>query len=266
MYHMDTLDGTRRLQDASVDLIVADPPYNISVADWDEIDGYMDWMRELIAEWRRVLSPSGTLYVYCSQQYMADIEMALRPLFDIQNRIVWTYDNGQRQATERFSMGYDPLFRAVPRGAKSWAFNLDDVRDGHVWDGVRTKRQPNGHLTITRSHPNGRRPLDVWNFPRLTGSNRNGHPSPKPEALSEYIIKASSNPGDLVLVPFGGSGSECVAAARLGRDFVSFELDERYIALINERLDALANGQPTQTVKLRQDPTTVRLVQERLFV
>jgi len=239
---MDCLEGMVAIPDSSVNLVIADPPYNIDVAEWDTWDNaknYLEWCKKWISELSRIMKPDACGFIWCSQTFMADIEMIIREHFIIQNRIIWSYDNGQRMATKKLSMGYEPIF-CFSKG-KAFTFNLDDMRDGVIWEGTRTKKHKNGHITVTTPHPMGRRPLDVWNVPRKTGSAKNGHPSPKPEKLIERIIKGYSCENDLVFDPFMGSGTSAVMAKYTRRNFLGFEREPEYIELANIRLDAVYN-------------------------
>lgn len=247
IYQMDCADGLKLLpdgtNDSGVDLLVTDPPYNIKVAEWDSWKNpsdYIEWCESWIKEVHRVMKPNAVGFIFCAQDFMADIEILLRKYFNIQNRIIWSYDNGQRMATKKLSIGFEPCF-CISKG-KEFTFNLDELRDGVVWDGVRTKKQKNGHVTVTTPHPLGRRPLDVWNIPRLTGSAKNGHPSPKPQKLIDKIVKGYSNPNDVVLDCFMGSGTtaiSCETSDNGRRNWIGFETEPKYIELSNTRLDAL---------------------------
>lgn len=230
----DCIEGMKALADESVDAVVTDPPYNIDVAEWDNIPDYLNWFDRWLDQAWRLLKPNGTTWVFCSQQYAANIDLKLQARGRVLNRVIWSYDNGQRQATNQFSMGYEMAFWAA-KGSE-WTFNLDAMRDGVVWEGKRTKRHPNGHVTVTAPNPLGRRPLDVWNIPRLTGDNGNGHPSPKPLALIERCVLACTNPGDLVLDPFLGSGTTAEACKILGRRCIGFETNPDYLAIAQRRI------------------------------
>lgn len=227
------------IPDGTVDAVITDPPYNIDVADWDNIPRFLDWTKTWLTEAFQILKPGGACYLFTSQQWAAKIEGCVLGVgFIIRNRPVWVYDNGQRQATQGFSMAYEQLFYALKPGENP-TFNLDAVRDGVLWTGKRKKRHPNGTVTITEPHPLGRRPVDVWEVPRLTGAIAPGHPSPKPDRLMEIPLLASTNPGDLVVDPFAGTGTTLLVAERYGRDSIGFELNPAYCEIIRRRLAAV---------------------------
>ncbi|QSF43453.1 DNA-methyltransferase [Paenibacillus tianjinensis] len=242
IYQIDCIEGMKFIPEKSVKLVIADPPYNIDIAEWDTWDNaknYLEWCKKWVSEIARVMSDDACGFVWCSQTFMADIEMILREHFVIQNRIIWSYDNGQRMATKKLSMGYEPLF-CFSKG-KNFTFNLDEMRDGVIWEGKRTKKHKNGHVTVTTPHPLGRRPLDVWNVARLTGGAKNGHPSPKPEKLVDRLIRGYSNEEDIVLDPFMGSGTTAIMAKHNKRYFIGFEKEHKYIELANQRLESTYN-------------------------
>lgn len=232
----DVMDGLRQLPDESVHCVVTDPPYNVGAADWDVIPDYLAWCGAWLTEVDRVMVPGAALYMFCSQTWQADLEMLLRRRFAMQNRIVWTYENGQRMATSKFSMAYEPCLFATKSGAPH-RFSLDDVRDGVRWDGMRTKRHDNGHITVTTPHPNGRRPVDVWSVPRLTGGREIEHPTAKPEAVMAIPILASTGVRDVVLDPFCGSGTTLIAAMHLWRNSIGIELNSAYAAMAQRRVN-----------------------------
>lgn len=227
-------EGLPSIPDGTADAVITDPPYNIDVANWDNIPDFLNWFDGWLDEAWRLLKPTGTLWTFCSQQYAAHIDLKLQKRGKVLNRVVWCYDNGQRQAEKQLCMGYEMAFW-VAKGDE-WTFDLDATRDGVVWEGKRTKRHANGHVTVTEPHPLGRRPLDVWNVPRLTGDKGNGHPSPKPLRLIGRCVSACTKPGDLVVDPFLGSGTTAEACYRLGRRCIGMEREPKYIAIAKSRL------------------------------
>lgn len=247
LYEGDCLEVMCQLPDNSVDAVVTDPPYNIGIAHWDsfpDAKSFLGWFEEWTEEAFRLLKPTGTLTVFTAQQFVADIEILLRSKWRLINRCIWTYENGQRQATRRYSMGYVPfLFLAKSDG---YFFNLDAARDGVVWKGQRTKRQKNGTITVTTPHPLGRRPLDVFACPRMTGSARNGHPSPKPLELMRRIVRPLAPPGGIILDPFAGSGTTLLAAVQEGFLAIGIEREPEYCEIIRKRMATVQQPLPLE--------------------
>jgi site-specific DNA-methyltransferase (adenine-specific) len=229
VYLCDCLKFMKDLKDDSVDLIIADPPYNIGKDkgdNWDTIENYIELFEQWIIEWKRILKEDGLLYCYCSQLFQADIEMIFRKHMNIQNRIIWCYNNGQRQATKRLPFGYEPLFMI----SKSEDFNFKPIRDpNNIQQGVRTKKNPSGSITITQPNPDGVKFTDVWNVPKLSGgAKRTKHPTEKPLELGNRMLRSLSDL-KLVYMPFGGSGTEIVNCIENGINYIATEISEKYI-------------------------------------
>lgn len=217
------------------DLIFADPPYNIGY-DYDNYDDnrpraeYLDWSRRWMKACRRSLKPRGSLYVAIGDDYAADLRNIGRRLgLQLRNWIIWTYTFGQ-STTKKFCRSHTHILYFT-RHATRFTFN------------DRSLRFPSARHTTyqdKRACPSGRLPNDVWNeFPRVCGTFRERvgpHGCQMPEALLMRIILASSNPGDVVLDPFVGSGTTAAVAKRLGRRYVGIDVSKQYIDSARERL------------------------------
>lgn len=246
IYQRDCLEGMKLIPTESVDLIVADPPYNIEIngSDWDKVEGFADWAKLLVDEWLRVLKPDGNLFVYGGfpiKKYthegdIGDVYIDLRSRGVMRQPIVWYYKTGN--ASKYFYPSrYEMILWAVK--SEDYKFNLDEVRVKYDEDTLSKYKKDKrlNHDTLE----NGKIPDNVWVINRVNGSSKEkvGHPSQKPLEICERIIKGHSNEGDVVLIPFCGSGSECVASAVLKRNFISFETNPSYIEMANKRLDSL---------------------------
>lgn len=209
----------------TVDLAFADPPFNIGY-EYDQYDDrrtggeYLAWTEEWIAATRRVLKPTGSVYVAIGDRYAAEVKVRLDATgMTMRNWIIWHYGFGMYRA-DRFGACHTHVlyYTADPKRA---TFRADDVRE-------RSARQAAGDA---RANPKGKIPGDVWTVSRVCGTfrERTGHPCQMPESILERIISASSNPGDVVLDPFLGSGTTAAVATRLGRTAVGIELSERYL-------------------------------------
>lgn len=220
----------------SIDLIFADPPYNIgkkfsSFRDkWPSDMEYAEWAYTWLDECIRVLKPMGTLYVMTSTQAMPYFDVYLRDKISILTRIVWHYDSSGVQAKNFYGSMYEPILHCV-KNPKQYTFNADDILV-EAKTGSKRKlvdyRKPVPTLYNTKKVPG-----NAWYFPRVRYrmDEYEEHPSQKPEALLERIILASSNEGDLVLDPFAGTFSTAVVAKRLNRCSISIENQEEYLKI-----------------------------------
>lgn len=251
--HGDAIQGLKTVKSSSVDLIFADPPYNIG-KDFDGIHDkmdeseYFDWCWIWLKECERVLKPTGTFYLMNSTQNMPRIDLYCRERFEILSRIVWAYDSSGMQARKFYGSLYEPILHMV-KDAKSYTFNADEIL-------VEAKTGAKRGLIDYRKNPpqpynNKKVPGNVWNFARVRFKMEEyeNHPSQKPEALLERVIQASSNPGDLILDPFGGSFSTGAVAKRLGRRSISIESNEAYIKIGLRRIDIPSDYPPEELVK-----------------
>lgn len=220
--------------EGGVDLIFADPPFNIGVHYDNSQDGmgyeqYLEWSDRWIDAAVRVLKPSGSLYVAIRDKYAAEIRMIGRKkkLF-LRNWIIWYYTFGQNQR-RKFSRTHTHIFYWVAN-EREFTFNADDIR-------VPSARQE--VYADKRADPMGKVPDDVWKFSRVCGTfkERVGkHPCQMPESLLERIILTSSNKGDIVLDPFCGTGTTPAVAQRLERNYIGIDISPNYCELARRRL------------------------------
>jgi DNA modification methylase len=261
LHQGDCLDLLARVPDASVHLAFADPPFNIGY-DYDTYDDrrtadeYLSWSRRWMQEVQRVLRPDGTFWLAIGDEYAAELKvLATRELgFTCRSWVVWYYTFGVN-CRYKFSRSHAHLFHLV-KDPDALTFNLDEIRVPSARELVYGDKRanPRGRLPddtwILRPQdlPEGfAADEDTWYFPRVCGTfkERSGwHGCQMPEQLLGRIIRASSHPGDVVLDPFGGSGTTLAVAKKLGRRFLGCELSEAYAARIRERLAASAAGDP----------------------
>ena len=241
VFHGDALELLAEVAHASVDLIFADPPYNIGkrfgsfVDRWEDDDAYSRWCQDWLTLCIQKLKPNGTLYVMTSTRAMPPLDIFLGQKMTILSRIVWHYDSSGVQAKRYFGSLYEPILHAVNDPAR-YTFNADDVAVEARTGAVRRLvdyRKPTPTLYNSRKVPG-----NVWSIPRVRYrmDEYEDHPSQKPEALLERIIRASSNPGDLVLDPFAGTFTTCAVAKRLGRRTIGIELQRSYVGVGLRRL------------------------------
>lgn len=229
------------IPDRSVDLIFADPPYNIGKAFGSFVDrwpsdlAYAQWCQEWLALCLAKLTDCGSLYVMTSTQAMPYLDLWLRERCTVQSRLVWHYDSSGVQARRYYGSMYEPILFCV-KDPKNYTFNAEDIEVEARTGAVRRlidyrKPTPTPYKTT-------KVPGNVWSLPRVRYRmpEYEEHPTQKPEALMERIIRASSNPGSMILDPFAGSFSTCAVAKKLGRRSVGIELNEDYVKIGLRRL------------------------------
>jgi site-specific DNA-methyltransferase (adenine-specific) len=236
IYSGDSLELLAGWPEGKIDLAFADPPFNIGYV-YDKYHDdrpdseYVEWTRNWMAAVKRVLKPTGSFYIAIGDEFAADIRMIGRDLgLSLRNWIIWRYTFGQNMRT-KFSRAHTHIFYFT-KHPKQFTFN------DHL---LRFPSARHTEYQDLRASEQGRLPDDVWDeFPRVCGTfkERAGfHGCQMPEALLMRIVQASSNPGDLVLDPFVGSGTTAVAAQRLGRKYLGIDLSEEYVQHVQNRLE-----------------------------
>lgn len=229
------------IPDLSVDLIFADPPYNIGkrfskfVDRWESERSYAEWCHKWIDLCIKKLKPNGTLYVMSSTQGIPYIDLYLRERLFILSRIVWHYDSSGVQAKNYFGSLYEPILHCV-KDRRNYTFNSGDIQ---IEAKTGAKRKLIDYRKATpQLYSSKKVPGNVWYFPRVRYRmpEYENHPSQKPESLMERIIRASSDPGNTVLDPFAGTFTTCAVAQRLGRYAIGIELQEEYLQIGLRRL------------------------------
>lgn len=261
IFHGNCLDILATIPDNSVDLIFADPPYNIGKKfgefkdSWPSDVDYAEWCYQWLSACILKLKQSGSLYVMTSTQAMPYLDLWLRERINILSRIVWHYDSSGVQAKKYFGSLYEPILHCV-KDTKNYKFNATDIeieaRTGAVRNLIDYRKE------IPAPYKTTKVPGNTWYFPRVRYRMQEyeNHPSQKPEALLERIIKASSNLGDTILDPFCGTFTTSAVAQRLGRRSIGIELEADYVKIGLRRLGIAThfNGEPLQAV----DKTYVR--------
>jgi site-specific DNA-methyltransferase (adenine-specific) len=256
----DCVDGLRQLPAGAVHLAFADPPFNIGYQydvydDNRDYHAYLDWTRAWMGEVCRVLRPDGTFWVAIGDEYAAEIKLIAQNDLHLVCRswVIWYYTFGVN-CTKKFSRSHAHLFYFV-KDPKQFTFNDREVRVPSARQLVYADRRANpiGRLPddtwILRPQdvPDGFTPdHDTWYFPRVAGTfkERAGfHGCQMPEQLLGRIVRCCSNPGDIVLDPFAGSGTTLTVAKKLGRQWLGFELSKEYARQASSRVDAAQEGQ-----------------------
>lgn len=247
----DCIEVLKRLPDASVDMVFADPPYNLQLGgdllrpdnsvvdavddDWDKFDSfaaYDAFTRAWLTECRRVLKPEGSIWVIGSYHNVFRLGTAIQDLgFWVLNDIIWRKSNPMPNFKgTRFTNAHETLIWAArSREQKRYTFNYDALKAFNEDTQMRSD----------------------WTFALCTGEERikdadgkKAHPTQKPEALLHRVLLAATRPGDVVLDPFFGTGTTGAAARRLGRHFIGIERDEGYAKVAEKRIKAVVPAAP----------------------
>ncbi|WP_423908012.1 DNA-methyltransferase [Candidatus Spongiihabitans sp.] len=247
----DAVELFREINSSSVDVIVADPPYNLGKDygnnhDLKGFDEYIEFTKSWLSEAKRVLKPIGTIYVFMGVRFISY-------LYDIMDRdlglffnswIVWHYTQGLGK-TKGFSPRHDDILMFTK--SKDFVFNLDNVR------------VPQKYYRA-RNNMRGANPGDVWKFSHVhyCNPNRQNHPTQKPEGLIESMVMASSNENGLVLDPFSGSGTTLRVCQQVKRNAIGFELNPEYVEMTNTRLNEPFNGFDSIDPRMERLPNDLR--------
>jgi site-specific DNA-methyltransferase (adenine-specific) len=240
--HGDVLEGLLTLPDNSLDLIFADPPYNIGKNfnghkdKWAKDEDYLSWCYEWLDLCVRKLKPNGSFYVMTSTQFMPFFDIHLRKKLDILSRLVWYYDSSGVQAKKYYGSMYEPILFCV-KDSDNYTFNSQDIL---VEAKTGAKRKLIDYRkTVPTVYSSEKVPGNVWEYARVRYrmDEYENHPTQKPIALLERIIKASSNVGDLIMDPFSGTFTTCYVAKELNRNSIGIELQDEYVKIGLRRLN-----------------------------
>lgn len=256
----DCLKVLGQMKECSVHLIFADAPYNIGKNfgnnrdHWDTDEEYLLWCQEWIDACMRVLKDDGTMYFMTATQYMPFLDLYVSKRYHVLCRIVWMYDSSGVQSKKMFGSLYEPILMIHKSPKAGYTFNGKDIS-------VETRTGAKRKLIDYRKTPpqpynTEKVPGNVWEFSRVRFKMEEyeNHPTQKPEAMLERVIRASSNPGDIVLDPFSGSFTTSAVAVRLGRNAVGIDLNREYFEMGIRRtgIGIEYQGKLLQKVKIRK--------------
>lgn len=243
IYQGDCLKLFKKVDSNSVDLIIADPPYGIKKdfgmgKSWNlkEHQAWFDWTKLWLNESKRVLKPNGSIFVYGIHHNIGYVQTYLYKIGLYYGRLfIWHYENNFSTYKRAPAAQYEPLLWFY----KGKGYIYHTIREPYK-STERLKHKITKNGKVWTPNPDGKHGGDVWNIPTLAGKRfekeKVEHPTQKPIAICDKIINHFSSKGNLILVPFAGSGSECVSAKANGRKFVGFELNPNYIKIAEERL------------------------------
>lgn len=258
----DCLAGMRGLTEGTVHLVFADPPFNVGFDYGDEYDDnlsaseYRRWSRDWIEQVARVLHPRGSFWLAICDEWAADLLCEARSLgLHQRSWVIWYYTFGVN-SPKKYTRSHAHLLYFV-KDKKHFTFNVDQCRVGSARELVYNDKRadPDGRLPddtwILRPQELDERSFpefgDTWHIPRVAGTFKQripGAANQMPEQLLGRIIRHCSNPGDLVLDPFVGTGTTCAVAKKLGRQYLGYEQSERFCEGAKRRVRACRPGDP----------------------
>ncbi len=249
----DAISWLRSLPSESVGLVFADPPYNLKKAEWDNFksqEEYVNWTLQWVEQAARVLKPTGTLYICGFSEILADLKLPASRFFQGCRWIVWHYENKANLGND-WGRSHESILHFRKR--KPFTFNTDYVRIPY---GKHTMKYPDHPQADTSQygkngkndgdknhlwhpHPKGAKPRDVLEIPTTCNGmhEKTPHPTQKPEELLRRVVLASSNPGDLVIDPFLGSGTTAVVAEQLKRKWKGCDISLEYCQWAVRRIE-----------------------------
>lgn len=241
----DAIAWLATLQSESVDLVFADPPYNLKKAEWDTFasqQAYVQWSLKWIEQAARILKPTGTLYICGFSEILADLKLPASRFFQGCRWLVWHYKNKANLFND-WGRSHESILHF--RKTKAFYMNVENVR---VRYGEHTLKYPDrpqaetsqygAYQTSWHPHPKGAKPRDVIEIPTTCNgmTEKTKHLTQKPEALIRKFVLASSQRGEVVVDPFLGSGTTAVVAEQLGRQWLGCDIHSEYLEWAIERI------------------------------
>lgn len=249
----DAFEALRRLKPNTIDLLFADPPYNLDKHFGKQKfsrttqDEYEAWLGSWVSLCVPLLKSTASVYICGDWRSASAIQRAGSRYFKLRNRITWEREKGRGAKANWKNASEDIWFFTV---SDEFTFNLDAVKQRRR---VIAPYRENGHPKDWSESADGNfrdtHPSNIWTditVPFWSMPENTDHPTQKPEKLLAKIILASTNPGELILDPFAGVGTTAVVAKKLGRDFVAIESDEEYCLLAAKRLELAESDKSIQ--------------------
>ncbi len=250
----DTMRALSYIPDNFADLMIADPPYNLtknfgkSTFKQMDFSEYKNWLDKWLSKVVRILKPNASLYICSDWQSSIVIPLVAGKYFKLRNRISWERDKG-RAAAGNWKNCLEDIWYYTK--SDEFTFNLDAVK---VQRTVLAPYRDNKGSPKDWQEENGQKirytaPSNIWTditIPFWSMAENTEHPTQKPEKLIAKLILASSNKGDMVFDPFLGSGTTAVTAKKLGRHYLGIERERKYVALALKRLEMAENAKNIQ--------------------
>ena len=252
----NTLDVCALLPEKSMDLIIADPPYNLTksfngtVFSKKKETDYEEYTREWLRAIKPLLKENGTIYVCCDWESSLIIGRVLSEFFQVRNRITWQREKG-RGAHSNWKNGMEDIWFAT--NGNDYTFNLDAVKiRKKVLAPYRVGGKPKDWTESKSGNYRDTCPSNFWDditIPFWSMPENTAHPTQKPEKLIAKLILASSNEKEVVFDPFLGSGTTSVVAKKLGRHYLGVEMEAQYCAWAEQRLEMAESNPQIQGYK-----------------
>lgn len=249
----DTFSVMPNLPKESMDLIIADPPYNLTKTFNSKIfskkrtSDYEDYTRKWLSEVYPLIKLKGSIYVCCDWETSLIIGRVLYDYFWVRNRITWQREKG-RGAKANWKNGLEDVWFATKSG--QYTFHLDAVKiKRRVVAPYRVNGKPKDWVETDSGNFRDTCPSNFWDditIPFWSMPENTAHPTQKPEKLIAKMILASSNPGDVVFDPFLGSGTTSVVAKKLGRHYLGIEREQQYCLWAEQRLEMASRDREIQ--------------------
>lgn len=265
LFTQDSIHWLKTIRSESIDLVFADPPYNINKADWDRFDSqeaYIAWSLQWIKEVARILKSSGSLYICGFSEILADLKHPAMEYFSAAKWLVWFYKNKANLGND-WGRSHESILHL--RKSKDFKLNVDNVRIPY---GAHTLKYPlhpqadtsqyaNGKkpANLWHPHPMGAKPKDVFEIPTLCNGmpEKTKHPTQKPEELLRRIVLSASCASDIVLDPFSGSGTTIVVAEQLNRRWIGCDNNTEYNSWAIDRLNHVIRRSESEWIAYDKD-------------
>ncbi|MHA2365705.1 MAG: DNA-methyltransferase [Candidatus Hodarchaeales archaeon] len=250
LYSGDCNDLLTQIPSESIDIVFADPPYNIGKANWDEFQSeeeYLRWCKSWISECNRILKLSGSMFIMGYSEILAKVLTHLSSFFPHVRWLVWHYRNKPMLGKNDWVRSHESILHV--RKSTKFIFNSNAIREPY---NVHTKKYPErsqgkssqyqGAKTETQwwsPNTKGAKPRDVIDIPALNNSmkEKTKHPTQKPEALLRKLLMGTAPKNGLILDPFAGSGTSAIVAEQMELSWVACELKIEYIEIIKKRIN-----------------------------
>ena len=268
VYIEDAVAFLKKMPDASVQLILIDPPYNLDLDAWDSIPDYLTWAKEWLNEIYRVLSDSGNCVIFGGFQFqdlkrgdLLEVLHYIRHSTDLRfiNLIVWYYKNGM-SAHRYFANRHEEAVWVSK--TKKYFFDLDAVRV--PYDDESKKMALKDKRLIPENIEKGKNPTNVWEIGRLNGNceERVGHLTQKPLAIIRRFVRALSYEGSIVLDFFAGSGTTGRVCIEEGRHSIMVDNDPKLHGYFKKHLEKMTNQKSTPEYEIRSNAPIDELISE----